>query len=79
MVVLQTNIFLVSTVYEMKISTDNGGVIMKTFKSIIIKYRKGKRVKVARNPTSFPLMGIGAQGAVFVISEDQCVKRALRT
>jgi RIO-like serine/threonine protein kinase len=45
---------------------------MEDFKSIIVT--KGKRTVVIDNPTNFPLIGIGAQGAVYRISEEQCVK-----
>ncbi|ETI70141.1 protein kinase family protein [Neobacillus vireti] len=45
---------------------------MKDFKSIIVT--KGKRTVVIDNPTNYSLIGIGAQGAVYRISEEQCVK-----
>lgn len=47
---------------------------MEDFKSIIVAYRKGHKVKIVHNPTSYPLIGSGKQGAVFKISSDQCVK-----
>lgn len=46
---------------------------MEDFKSI--RVTEGiKKVDVIKNPTSFPLIGKGAQGAVFKISSDKCVK-----
>jgi predicted Ser/Thr protein kinase len=33
-----------------------------------------KKVEVISNPTAYPLIGKGAQGAVFKISSDKCVK-----
>ncbi|WP_417898473.1 hypothetical protein ABN702_20580 [Bacillus haimaensis] len=47
---------------------------LEDIKSIIVKYKKGKKVEVAHNPTSYPLVGHGKQGAVFKISPEQCVK-----
>lgn len=32
-----------------------------------------KRLKI-RNPTGYPMIGVGAQGAVFRLSQDRCVK-----
>jgi RIO-like serine/threonine protein kinase len=34
----------------------------------------GKPVQVQTNPTAYPLIGKGLQGAVFKLSEDRCVK-----
>ncbi|MBT2602685.1 hypothetical protein J7E55_06385 [Bacillus sp. ISL-53] len=46
---------------------------MEDFKSICVT--EGiKKVDVKKIPTSFPLIGKGAQGAVFKISSDKCVK-----
>lgn len=46
---------------------------MEDFKSIIVA--EGiKKVDVINNPTTYPMIGKGAQGAVFQISSDQCVK-----
>lgn len=46
---------------------------MEDFKSISVV--KGiKKVDVLNNPTPYPLIGKGAQGAVFKISSDRCVK-----
>lgn len=48
---------------------------MEAFKSIrVASLMKGEVVEVLHNPTSFPLIGRGNQGAVFKISSDQCVK-----
>ena len=47
---------------------------MKDIKSIIVTPRKGDIVKIVNNPTSYPLVGRGREGAVFKISSDQCVK-----
>ncbi|MDQ0884707.1 serine/threonine protein kinase [Peribacillus sp. V2I11] len=47
---------------------------MENFKSIIVTHRKGEKVEIVHNPTSYPLIGRGKQGAVFKISSDQCVK-----
>lgn len=45
------------------------------YKSITVaSLIKGEVVEVLHNPTSFPLIGRGNQGAVFKISKDQCVK-----
>ncbi|WP_134699027.1 serine/threonine protein kinase [Ammoniphilus sp. YIM 78166] len=51
---------------------------MEDFKSITVTERKrrkrGKpRLKI-KNPTSYKLIGQGAQGAVFKLSSDRCVK-----
>ena len=46
---------------------------MEDFKSICVT--EGiKKVDVIKNPTPLPLIGKGAQGAVFKISSDKCVK-----
>jgi RIO-like serine/threonine protein kinase len=34
----------------------------------------GKPVEVLANPTTYPLIGIGLQGAVFKLADDRCVK-----
>ncbi|MGZ4161268.1 MAG: hypothetical protein ACXVNF_10815, partial [Neobacillus sp.] len=48
---------------------------MEDFESIrVVSRRKGDKVEVVHNPTSYPLIGRGNQGAVFKISSDQCVK-----
>ncbi|MDQ0879899.1 kinase [Peribacillus sp. V2I11] len=48
---------------------------MEDFKSIkVASLRKGDKVEVIHNPTSYPLIGRGNQGAVFKISSDQCIK-----
>ncbi|RFU64423.1 glycosyltransferase [Peribacillus saganii] len=44
------------------------------FKSISVNRRKGEKVEIVHNPTSYPLVGRGKQGAVFKISSDKCVK-----
>lgn len=46
---------------------------MEEFKSIYVVEGR-KKVEIINNPTSFPLVGKGAQGAVFKISSDRCVK-----
>ncbi|MEH7013753.1 hypothetical protein V7087_23590 [Neobacillus niacini] len=45
---------------------------MADFKSI--RVIKGVKTLEIDNPTSFPLIGMGAQGAVFKLSEERCVK-----
>jgi predicted Ser/Thr protein kinase len=45
---------------------------MEDFKSIIVT--KGPLGLEIHNPTNYPLIGNGAQGAVFKLSEDTCVK-----
>lgn len=45
---------------------------MEDFRSI--KVTKGVKTLEIDNPTSFPLIGMGAQGAVFKLSEERCVK-----
>lgn len=45
---------------------------MEDFKSISVT--KGEKALVIDNPTSFPLIGAGTQGAVFKLSEEKCVK-----
>jgi RIO-like serine/threonine protein kinase len=42
------------------------------FRSIIVI--PGKPVKVISNPTQYPLIGKGLQGAVFQLTNNQCVK-----
>ena len=46
--------------------------MMKDFRSITVT--KGEKALVIHNPTSFPLIGMGTQGAVFKLSEEKCVK-----
>ncbi|MDR7080247.1 putative Ser/Thr protein kinase [Neobacillus niacini] len=49
--------------------------VFEDYKSIrVASLIKGEKVEVLHNPTSFPLIGRGNQGAVFKISKDQCVK-----
>lgn len=51
---------------------------MKDFGSIKVT-RKGKKDELdVNNPTSYPLIGKGIQGAVFRLSEDRCVKIFLK-
>ncbi|MGA9174032.1 MAG: AarF/UbiB family protein [Thermoactinomyces sp.] len=45
---------------------------MNDFRLIIVK--KGKKVVKIKNPTQLELIGKGAQGAVFRLSEDRCIK-----
>ncbi|MBZ8125718.1 hypothetical protein [Bacillus thuringiensis] len=45
---------------------------MKDFKAITVA--KGKKTLEIHNPTTYPLIGMGTQGAVFKIAEDKCVK-----
>jgi len=45
---------------------------MKDFKSI--KVTKGLKTLLIDNPTDYPLIGMGSQGAVFKLSEQKCVK-----
>jgi predicted Ser/Thr protein kinase len=40
----------------------------------LIKVTKGPKTLLIDNPTNYPLIGMGAQGAVFKISEERCVK-----
>lgn len=40
----------------------------------LIKVTKGPKTLLIDNPTNFPLIGMGAQGAVFQLSEERCVK-----
>jgi len=46
---------------------------MEDYKSIVVVSGK-KQVTVKENPTSYPLIGKGKQGAVFQLSPDKCVK-----
>lgn len=39
-----------------------------------ITVTKGEKSLIIDNPTKYPLIGMGAQGAVFQLSEDKCVK-----
>ena len=45
---------------------------MEDFKSIAVT--KGEKSLEIHNPTNFPLIGMGSQGAVFKLSEEKCVK-----
>lgn len=45
---------------------------MENFKTITVT--KGEKSLEIHNPTTFSLIGMGAQGAVFKLSEDKCVK-----
>ncbi|WP_245243420.1 hypothetical protein [Mesobacillus selenatarsenatis] len=45
---------------------------MKEFKSI--KVTKGIKTLIIDNPTNYPMIGMGSQGAVFKLSEEKCVK-----
>lgn len=45
---------------------------MKDIQSI--KLTKGVKTLVIDNPTTYPLIGMGSQGAVFKLTEDKCVK-----
>lgn len=45
---------------------------MKDFKSITVT--KGKKSLEIHNPTTYSLIGMGSQGAVFKLTEDKCVK-----
>ncbi|EST11881.1 kinase [Sporolactobacillus laevolacticus] len=45
---------------------------MEDFKSIVVT--KGEKSLDIENPTTYPLIGYGTQGAVFKLSEDRCVK-----
>lgn len=45
---------------------------MKDFKSI--KVTKGLKTLIIDNPTTYTLIGMGSQGAVFKLSEEKCVK-----
>ncbi|MFF2290433.1 hypothetical protein [Peribacillus butanolivorans] len=45
---------------------------MEDFKTITVT--KGEKSLEIHNPTTYPLIGMGAQGAVFKLAEDKCVK-----
>lgn len=45
---------------------------MSDYKAIVVT--DGFPVNVVHNPTAYPLIGSGANGAVFKLSEDRCVK-----
>jgi RIO-like serine/threonine protein kinase len=47
-------------------------MIMEDFKSITVT--KGEKSLEIHNPTNYPLIGMGSQGAVFKLSEEKCVK-----
>jgi len=40
----------------------------------LIKVTKGPKTLLIDNPTNYPLIGMGAQGAVFKLSKERCVK-----
>jgi RIO-like serine/threonine protein kinase len=40
----------------------------------LINVTKGPKTLLIDNPTNYPLIGMGAQGAVFKLSEERCVK-----
>ncbi len=40
----------------------------------LIKVTKGPKTLLIDNPTNYPLIGMGAQGAVFKLSKEHCVK-----
>jgi RIO-like serine/threonine protein kinase len=40
----------------------------------LIKVTKGPKTLLIDNPTNYPLIGMGAQGAVFQLSDERCVK-----
>lgn len=46
---------------------------MDDFRRITV-WHKGKKEVDFENPTTFPLIGLGTQGAVFRLSADRCVK-----
>lgn len=46
---------------------------MTDFHKIVVKQGSGKHLEV-KNPTDYPLIGQGIQGAVFRLSPDRCVK-----
>jgi hypothetical protein len=46
---------------------------LEDFKTIIVSSGK-KAVTIVDNPTSYPMIGKGKQGAVFKLSPDCCVK-----
>ncbi len=48
-------------------------IVMSTFQDIVVK-RGRSGVRVEKNPTPYPLIGKGIQGAVFKLSENRCVK-----
>ncbi|WP_449538730.1 hypothetical protein [Ferdinandcohnia sp. Marseille-Q9671] len=45
---------------------------MKDFTSITVT--KGEKTLEIQNPTTYPLVGMGSQGAVFKLTEEKCVK-----
>ena len=47
-------------------------MIMEDFKTITVT--KGEKSLEIHNPTTYSLIGMGAQGAVFKLAEDKCVK-----
>lgn len=51
---------------------------MNDFSSITVTRRGKEEELVVNNPTSYPLIGKGIQGAVFKLTEDRCVKIFLK-
>jgi predicted Ser/Thr protein kinase len=51
---------------------------MDDFRSITVSRKNKTKTLLINNPTNFPLIGKGKQGAVFKISEDRCVKIFLK-
>lgn len=51
---------------------------MDDFRSITVSRKKKTKTLVINNPTNYPLIGKGKQGAVFKLSEDRCVKIFLK-
>ena len=47
---------------------------MKDFTSIIVKSRHRKKGKIKKKPSNYKLIGKGAQGAVFKLAHNRCVK-----
>lgn len=46
---------------------------MDDFKTIKVTHTPTRKIKV-ENPTNYPMIGKGVQGAIFQISDDKCVK-----
>lgn len=51
---------------------------MNDFSSITVTRRGKEEELIVNNPTSYPLIGKGIQGAVFKLTEDRCVKIFLK-
>lgn len=47
---------------------------MKDFQTIVVARTQKRKVEVISNPTPYPLIGIGTQGAVFKLDSKRCVK-----